>query len=106
MEVTQHTEWDDGIKQKTVLKKKNELKEMRLTLSCFNQGAGFLDLEHCIKANGKYTTKKSEFEQLGNLLNALGGMSKSTSSQPSEKAQENTKKDDADMMQELEMFTK
>ena len=106
IDMKQHTEWNDDIKQKTVLKKQNELKEMKLTLSCFDQGAGFLDLERCIKANGKHTAKKSEFEQLGNLLNALGGMAKTTN-QPAEKnQQEKSDKDDAEMMKELEMFSK
>ena len=75
-QLKQHTEWNDAIKQTTVAKKQAELKEIKLILVCFDQGAGFLDLQGCIKNNGKYTAKQSEFEQLGNFLNMFGGVAK------------------------------
>jgi Ca-activated chloride channel family protein len=106
MKVTEHSEWNDELRKETIAKKQIELKEMKLTLSCFDQGAGFLDLERCIKNNGKYTAKKSEFEQLGDLLNALGGMAKPVNKPTDKKQQENSDKDDADMMKELEIFSK
>ncbi len=76
IKIKPHSEWNDEIKKQTVTKKQNELKEIKLTVQCFDQGAGFLEVQDCIKNDGKYTAKKSEFEQLGNFLNAFGGMAK------------------------------
>ena len=69
-----HTEWNDEVKEKELLKISKNLANAKLYLECINKGANMSQLKECAANNGDFTPKKDELKDLGNLLKMFGNM--------------------------------
>ena len=60
-------------KKKFTLKEK-DIKNAKLYIVCIDKGVGMGQLKECAANNGEFTPKKTEVEQLGDMLKIFGGM--------------------------------
>jgi hypothetical protein len=69
-----HTEWSDAIRLKEVAREEKDIKDAKLYIICIDKGVGMGQLKECVANNGEFTPKKTEVEQLGDMLKMFGGM--------------------------------
>jgi hypothetical protein len=69
-----HTEWNEAIRVKELAREENDIKNAKLYIICIDKGVGMGQLKECAANNGEFTPKKTEVEQLGDMLKMFGGM--------------------------------
>ncbi|BAF72962.1 VWA domain-containing protein [Sulfurovum sp. NBC37-1] len=69
-----HTEWSEEIRVKELARETKDIKNAKLYIVCINKGVGMGQLKECAANNGEFTPKKTEVEQLGDMLKMFGGM--------------------------------
>jgi hypothetical protein len=74
VKIIAHTEWNEAIRVKELAREENDIKNAKLYIICIDKGVGMGQLKECAANNGEFTPKKTEVEQLGDMLKMFGGM--------------------------------
>ena len=69
-----HTEWSEEIRVKELAREEKDIKNAKLYIVCIDKGVGMGQLKECAANNGEFEPKKTEIEQLGDMLKMFGGM--------------------------------
>jgi len=69
-----HTEWNEEIRVKELARETKDINDAKLYIVCIDKGVGMTQLKECAANNGEFTPKKTEVEQLGDMLKMFGGM--------------------------------
>ena len=69
-----HTEWNEEIRVKELAREEKDIKDAKLYIICIDEGVGMTQLKECATNNGEFTPKKTEVEQLGDMLKMFGGI--------------------------------
>ena len=68
-----HTEWSEEIRVKELAREEKDIKDAKLYIICIDKGVGMTQLKECAANNGEFTPKKTEIEQLGDMLKMFSG---------------------------------
>ncbi|WP_309496889.1 VWA domain-containing protein [Sulfurovum sp.] len=69
-----HTEWSEAIRVKELAREEKDIENAKLYIVCIDKGVGMGQLKECADNNGEFEPKKTEVEQLGDMLKMFGGM--------------------------------